>query len=279
MMFLIDAEQLEKLQTQNENIVIVDVRFQLQDPSAGRIAYESGHIPGAAYLDLNNDLSGKVYEHGGKHPLPNPKDFAQKLGEIGIDQDTTVVVYDQHNDMFASRLWWLLQYMGHEKVYLLDGGFAAWIAKGYETSIEVPMFRKKTFQPNVSQDQIVDVNRIKENIESADAILIDSRAKDRYLGKEEPLYKKAGHIPGAKNFFWKNVLREDGSWKTEEELREHFASLNKDDEIIVSCGSGVSACPNILALKRLGYKNVKLYPGSFSDWISYEDNRVEKRDE
>ncbi|MUK89828.1 sulfurtransferase [Ornithinibacillus sp. L9] len=277
---LMRVEQLvDRLNNHEDETVVVDVRFQLNDTDAGRKAYVEGHIPGAVYLDLNKDLSGEVQKHGGNHPLPDSNEFSSKLGEIGIDHGTTVVVYDQQNDMFASRLWWLLQYMGHEKVYVLDGGYQCWVKQGNKVSVEIPTYAKKNFIPKVNEDEVVDIRKIKENIMSSNAVLIDSRSKERYLGKVEPLYAKAGHIPGARNFFWKEVLHEDGSWKDEDTLKEHFSSLDKGAEIIVSCGSGVSACPNILALKRIGFTNVKLYPGSYSDWISYEENRVETKDE
>lgn len=260
-------------------VVIVDVRFELTNPNAGRKAYLKSHIPNAFYLDLNDDLAGKVEEHGGNHPLPDINELTEKLGSIGINHHTTVVVYDQTNDMFSGRLWWLLHYLGHEKVYVLDGGFESWQDKGYEVTDEQPVADKKTFIPKPRKNEVVDIHQVKEKLKDQSAVLIDSRSKDRYLGKTEPLYKKAGHIPGAKNYFYKEVLNEQGMWKEPEELKKHFANLPKDKEIMVSCGSGVSATPNIMALKIAGFQNIKLYPGSFSDWISYEDNPVETKEE
>lgn len=268
-----------RLENNLDNTVVVDVRFLLNDPEAGRKSYIESHIPYAVFLDLDKDLSGKAEKHGGRHPLPDLDMFAAKMGHIGIDHDTTVVVYDQNNDMFASRLWWLLDYMGHENVYLLDGGFDQWVKQGRKVTAELPKLDSKDFQPRIKENEVVNIDQVKEKLNDKSATLIDSRGKDRYLGKTEPLYIKAGHIPGAKNFFWKNVLDENGIWKTNAELENNFASLSKDEEIIVSCGSGVSACPNILALKSAGFKNVKLYPGSFSDWISNEENEVEKKEE
>ncbi|MDY0406977.1 sulfurtransferase [Virgibacillus sp. 179-BFC.A HS] len=273
MTYLISVDRLKK--REKENTVIVDVRFDLQDAQAGK-AYIQAHIPGAVYLDLNQDLSSKKQKHGGSHPLPDMELLAAKLGNIGIGPDTTVVIYDADNDMFAPRLWWLLHHLGHEKAYVLDGGFKRWVDEGNPTTAEIPRSQPKTFRLNPKHSDTVDINQVKEKLAGNEAILIDSRAKDRYLGKTEPLYKKAGHIPGAKNYFWKNVLDDSGKWKTIEALQDHFKDLPKDKEIIVSCGSGVSACPNILALKTAGFSNVKLYPGSFSDWISYDDNPVAK---
>lgn len=269
------AELKIKLET-NETVVI-DVRSNLKNPDAGDEAYVKGHIPGAHYLHLEKDLSGTVEKHGGNHPLPNIDELANKFGEMGIDHGTNVVIYDADNDMFAARAWWLLHYMGHEKAFLLDGGFRAWEEAGYEVVIEIPTRKGKKFVPQLRPEVIANINDVKQRGEKS--VLIDSRAKDRYLGKTEPLYKKAGHIPGAQNFFWKDVLTDSGDWKKPEALKEHFAKLKDADEIIVSCGSGVSACPNFIALKMAGFHHVKLYPGSYSDWISYEDNPIETKEE
>ena len=273
---LISVERLKKRLNNNlDNTVIIDVRFQLENPDAGRKMYLESHLPGAVYLDLNRDLSGRAEKHGGNHPLPDRETFVSKMGNIGIDQDTTVVIYDQGNEMFAARLWWLLENSGHDKVYLLEGGFKRWVDDGNEVTKEIPRLQAKKFKPNFREDQTVTMEEVKEKTENRTAILIDSRAKERYLGEIETMYSKAGHIPGAKSYFWKGVISEDGTWKKGEALEQHFSALSKDEEIIVSCGSGISACPNILALKAAGYKNVKLYPGSFSDWISYAENDIE----
>ncbi|RDW21071.1 sulfurtransferase [Oceanobacillus arenosus] len=273
---LISVERLKKrLENNLNNTVIVDVRFQLDDSDAGRKMYLKSHLPGAVYLDLNRDLSGRAEKHGGAHPLPDRKTFAAKMGNIGIDANTTVVIYDQGNEMFAARLWWLLENSGHDKVYLLEGGYKLWIEDGNEVTREISRLQPKTFKPNFRDDQTVTMEEVKEKTENHTAILIDSRAKERYLGEIETMYSKAGHIPGAKSYFWRGVITDEGVWKKGEELEQHFATLPKDEEIIVSCGSGVSACPNILALKTAGYTNVKLYPGSFSDWISYDKNDIE----
>ncbi len=275
MINLISAERLKsRLNNEQDNTIIIDVRFKLDDEDAGRKMYLESHLPGAVYLDLNKDLSGRVEKHGGSHPLPDFDMFIGKLENIGIDQDTTVVIYDEGNDMFAARLWWLLEAIGHMKVYILEGGFREWVDEGNEVSTKLPIITPKTYQAKFQKGEIVDMETVKEKL-SEDITLIDSRTEDRYLGDFEPLYSKAGHIPGAKNYPWKTVLSENGEWLKGKALEEHFSDLEKDEEIIVSCGSGVSACVNILALKALDYKNVKLYPGSFSDWISYTENEIE----
>lgn len=279
MSYLIHVDELNEKLAGGEEIVIVDTRFQLNDPDAGRKAYTAGHLPGAVYFDLDKDLSSNVMEHGGSHPLPDVNVLAKKLGEAGINQDTTVVVYDKGNDMFAPRFWWLLNYLGHQHVSVLDGGFAAWVGAGNPVTEDIPIYPKKVYIPKVRYDEVVDIYDIKSNIKNKNAVLVDSRSYERYIGQTEPLYKKAGHIPGAKNYFWMDVLDQNGDWKSITELEKHFSKLDKQEKIIVSCGSGVSATPNILALNMIGFENVLLYPGSYSDWISYEENIVETKDE
>lgn len=280
MSYIVTSEWVSKhLEERDNDLVMVDCRFELQSPDVGKRLYIDNHLPTAVYLDLNKDLSGPTQQHGGNHPLPDMHEFAEKLGNLGIDEKTTVVVYDQANEMYAPRLWWLLTYMGHEDVYVLDGGYEKWVAEGRTVTQEIVTRTPKVFTPHIQEDEKVDMDEVKEKLSNQSAILIDSRAKDRYLGKVEPMYSKAGHIPGAKNYFFKGVLKDNGLWKNTQEIEAHFADLPKDQEIIVSCGSGVSACPNIIALKQAGYRNVKLYPGSYSDWISYEENNVETNEE
>ncbi|KHF38180.1 sulfurtransferase [Halalkalibacter okhensis] len=268
--------ELEKNQA---NYIIVDTRFQLADPGAGKIAYEKGHLPGAFYVDLEQDLSSSIREHGGRHPLPNIGDLALKLGNIGISKDAKVVVYDDLTGMVASRFWWLLKHLGHEEVAVLNGGFSAWVKEGYELTTDIPKTEPKTFQVQLSDDfSFVKASDVFENLNNKDRILIDSRELNRFKGKEEPIDPIAGHIPGAINYFWKDVLMNDGTWKESEELLNHFSGLPKSKEIIVYCGSGISACPNVLALKKAGFSNVKLYSGSWSDWITHKDYPIETTD-
>jgi len=276
---IISVESLQEKIKKEENLAILDVRFSLQDIEAGKKAYQQDHIPGAFHLDLKDDLASPAQEHGGDNPLPDPNILADKLGKIGIDEETTVVIYDEDNKMFAARAWWVLHYIGLEEVYILDGGYKLWKEKGQETSTEIPSPKEKTFTAKAKDHLYVNIDTVKEKLASKEAVLIDSRAPGRYRGDNEPLYKKAGHIPGAVNFHYTDVYQEDGTWKSKEELQKVFAKLSKDQEIIVSCGSGVSACPNIIGLNKSGFTNVKLYPGSFSDWVSYNDNEVVKGDE
>ncbi|QGQ99361.1 sulfurtransferase [Paenibacillus psychroresistens] len=261
-------------------LIIVDCRFMLGQPNAGREAYTQGHIPGAVYLDLEQDLSGPIKEHGGRHPLPDLGAFTLMLGKIGIDDTAKVVAYDDQGGAMASRFWWMLHFLGHTHVYILDGGFSQWKAAGYPTdNLIQPIYtrpdpRERSFKPRVQSHLLVSVNDVKARLGNADTILIDSREERRYLGLEEPIDKVAGHIPGAINAFWKESLNDKGQWKTSDEQAERFKQLPKDKELIVYCGSGVTASPNFVALKEAGFDNVKLYAGSWSDWISYEENPV-----
>ncbi|AJY74981.1 sulfurtransferase [Paenibacillus beijingensis] len=261
------------------DLVIVDCRSALGKPGAGREAFEEAHIPGAVHLDLEQDLSGPLAEHGGRHPLPEPARLAEVFGKAGISADKRVVAYDDQGGMMAARLWWLLRYTGHEAVYVTDQGFTAWREAGYPVTKDEPVRIPARYIPALKPEMLASVEDVRQASESGDIVLIDSREPRRYLGEEEPIDAKAGHIPGAVNKFWKHVLDENGRWRSGEEARELFQDIPADKEIIVYCGSGVSACPNVLALRAAGYGNVKLYAGSWSDWISYGDKPIATGDE
>ncbi|MGE6362485.1 sulfurtransferase [Bacillus paramycoides] len=265
---------------EDEHVRIIDCRFDLANPNWGKEKYEEEHIPHALYFDLNLDLSSPVIEHGGRHPLPNVELFADKLSKAGIDEHMIVIAYDSQAGANASRLWWLLNYVGHEKVYILDGGFPAWKENGLHTTTEIPIVARKTFKANIQDNMLVTMETVKENIHAgADITLIDSREPKRYAGVEELVDPKAGHIPTAVNCFWKDGILESGQFKHEAQQQERFKNLSRDKETIVYCGSGVTACPNIVALKLAGFQNVKLYAGSWSDWISYPENQIAKEED
>lgn len=258
----------------DEHIVIADCRFGLGNAGAGQAAYAADHIPGAVYLDLEADMSAPVSEHGGRHPMPEWQQFAERLGQAGIGNESTVIAYDDQGGAMASRLWWMLRYLGHSQVYVLDGGYAKWKEKGYPVTDEPTSVHEAVFVPKLQPDMLVGMQDVKDRLGRKGTVLIDSREERRYLGLEEPIDPVAGHIPGAKNYFWKQSLDDQGNWKDAAGLQEQFAALRDADEIIVYCGSGVTACPNVLALSEAGLNNVKLYSGSWSDWVSYKDNPV-----
>lgn len=259
---------------EDSNVRVIDCRFTLGNPEAGKEAYLNSHIPGALYFHLEDDLSSKPSDHGGRHPLPDSLQLKGKLERAGIDASTTVVAYDNGEGSYAGRFWWLLTYLGHTKVYILDGGYTKWVQNGYTSTHEVPAFDKTSFSINIQDNMLASYEDIKNIIANQSAILIDSRARNRYLGLEEPIDKKPGHIPGAINIVWEDGFI-NGSWKSAEKQKERFAHMVPEKPIIVYCGSGVTATPNFIALKEAGYKNVKLYAGSYSDWVSYEENSVE----
>lgn len=263
----------------NENIVILDCRFNLMDKEYGKKAYESGHIKGAKRVDIETQLSSEVKEHGGRHPLPSIEELKNTFENIGISNDSIVISYDEGDLSGASRLWWILKYLGHDKVYVLDGGLEAFKDLGGEISTEDEKSTKGNLNINLQENMKVDMEYVRERLEDKNVVIVDSREYKRYIGEFEPVDKKAGHIPGAINCFWMDILKKDDDkvfLKSEEELKKQFSELMDFNEVIVYCGSGITACPNSLALSEVGIKH-KLYLGSFSDWISYDENRVEKR--
>jgi thiosulfate/3-mercaptopyruvate sulfurtransferase len=264
-----------EMERKNKELIIVDTRFNLGNPKEGYKQYLAGHLPGAIYVDLEKHLSAQIAKHGGRHPLPDVEILAKKLGELGISSDSKVVIYDDQGGMIASRLWWLLNYIGVSNLAVLDGGWKKWTSENKLITTVIPQLSPKTLLPLLNNDwKWVDHLEVKKKLDHPDTILIDSRENARFFGEFEPIDSVAGHIPSAKNYFWKDVLNEEGRWKEREELITHFSEVPLSKEVIVYCGSGVSACPNILALKEAGYSNVKLYAGSWSDWISYPTNPV-----
>lgn len=252
-------------------VVIVDCRFSLADPELGHKQYQESHIPGAYYLDLNRDLSSPVERHGGRHPLPNPTELAEKLAAIGVNfQESLIVAYDDSRFAFAARLWWLLRYLGHDKVALLDGGFAGWQAAGYPITDALPMPpRPGKFVPDVRSHLVIDIDTVKARKDLPEVVLVDSREPDRYRGDREPIDPIAGHIPGAVNYPWQQVTDEQGYLRPTEEQQRRWEDLKDAEEIMVYCGSGVTACVNLFSLEISGLPTGKLYAGSWSDWCSY----------
>ncbi|MEO0376982.1 MAG: sulfurtransferase [Cyanobacteria bacterium P01_A01_bin.17] len=247
-----------------QSIVVIDCRFSLQEPDLGRQQYEHNHIPGAYYLDLNRDLAAPVQTHGGRHPLPDPQQLAIKLSNMGITAETLVISYDDSRFAFAARLWWLLRYLGHPRAAVLDGGFSAYQAAGYPVTAESPLPQAGNLKPLIQSQMVVDMRAVAHRRDEA---LVDSRDCDRYRGEREPIDPIAGHIPGAVNYPWKAVTDAHGYLKAPSELRHYWGTLDTS-AVIVYCGSGVTACVNLMALETIGIKG-KLYAGSWSDWCSY----------
>lgn len=281
----------------DETIRVIDCRFALMDPTLGVRQYQSGHIPGAVHLDLNRDLSSPVQLHGGRHPLPDIETLAHTLGRAGIQSKgvegqasspkaSFVVVYDDSRFAFSARLWWLLRYMGHEQVALLDGGFQAWQSAGYAITQDAAIPQSNQFTPQIRHDWVVDIQQVKQRKDLSSTVLVDSRQGDRYRGEREPIDPVAGHIPGAINLFWQDVTTDQGYAQPAEQQQERWQSallkstlkssvaptgtpVAQPKEVIVYCGSGVTACVNLLSLELAKYPPGKLYAGSWSDWCSY----------
>lgn len=253
--------------------LILDCRHDLMNPGWGREAFAAGHIPGAQFASVDEDLScAKTATDGvfrGRHPLPPPEQFIATLQRWGVNHDTQVVAYDAHGGMYASRLWWMLRWVGHEHVRVLDGGLAAWqMAPGtLDTGHVVRPAGNITRQmPLVAT---VNVQEVLANLASRAAIVLDARAPDRFRGENETIDPVGGHIPGAKNRFFKDNLLANGHFKSASELQAEFSSLIPSAAgTIMQCGSGVSACHNLLALEVAGMPGAKLYPGSWSEWCA-----------
>jgi thiosulfate/3-mercaptopyruvate sulfurtransferase len=255
------------------DLVVADCRFRLSDPQAGAALYAAGHIPGAVYFDLERDLSGPRREHGGRHPLPDPTELAAKLGAAGVGEGVTVVAYDDDGS-FAARLWWLLRYLGHDEVAVLDGGLGAWRAAGGPLTSEPPQPTPRVFVPRLRPEMVVDMAAVRNR--SPETVLLDARAPERYRGEVEPIDRVPGRIPGAVNAWWEEGLGPDRRWLPPEAQRARLAPLVDDRPAIAACGSGVTACATLLALALAGRWDVPLYAGSYSDWISYPENPVER---
>jgi thiosulfate/3-mercaptopyruvate sulfurtransferase len=249
--------------------VICDCRHDLADPGAGRRAYVAAHILSARFVSLDSDLSAQPTGKNGRHPLPAPETFCATLGRLGIDRKKQVVAYDSAGGAFAARLWWMLRWQGHFNVAVLDGGFPKWLAEKRPVTSEVPRFEPVKFAPE-PQDNFVDAHYVETHLKKSDMRLIDGRSPERYSGNVEPLDPVGGHIPGALNHFFQNNL-DKGCFRSPEKLRRAFLELLDNappQNTVHMCGSGVTACQNLLAMEIAGLRGSKLYPGSWSEWCS-----------
>ncbi|RJG07144.1 sulfurtransferase [Noviherbaspirillum cavernae] len=253
--------------------IIVDCRHDLTNPDAGCAAYLSGHIPGAQFAHLDTDLSDKTPgpngEFRGRHPLPRPDAFIDTLRRWGINDDSQVIAYDAQGGMFAARLWWMLRWVGHEAVAVLDGGLPAWQAQGQQLTAEPASGSRGTITLRTPLVSTVDVNDVVANLSNRQRFVIDARAPDRFRGENETLDPVGGHIPGARNRFFKDNLQADGRFKSPEQLRADFAAVVTTPQAsIMQCGSGATACHNLLAMEVAGLPGAALYPGSWSEWCA-----------
>jgi thiosulfate/3-mercaptopyruvate sulfurtransferase len=250
--------------------VIVDCRFDLARPASGREGYAAGHIPGARYAHLDEDLSAKITPQSGRHPLPDAQTLSATLGRWGIDNSTQVVAYDAGNGAYAARLWWLLRWLGAEHVAVLDGGFKAWTDAGLSVTTVLPTVMATRFAPNLQNAMLLDAVAVGQRAADPSWRILDARAPERYAGAVEPLDTKAGHVPGAHNYPFAGNLGPNGRFLPAAQLKTQLEqSLGgvPADRAIMMCGSGVTACHNLLALEVAGLKGARLYAGSWSEWI------------
>ncbi len=269
---LIDAAALNERLAQAQAPLVFDLRFDLANPAAGRVAYDAGHVPGAHYLHLDDCCGPKVDADGrfqGRHPLPTREAFAQRLAAFGWTPGRGVVAYDGSGGMFAARLWWMLHWLGDEAVQVLDGGVSAWTAAGFALSVEAPLASASAAQPPLPAPRLSTVDAQALSAQLGRVRLVDARAPERFRGEVEPLDAQAGHIPGARNRPFALNLGADGRFKPADALRAEWAPLLAGGAPTVhQCGSGVTACHNLLALAVAGLPLGALYPGSWSEWSS-----------
>jgi thiosulfate/3-mercaptopyruvate sulfurtransferase len=273
---LITAAKLSEHLT-DPNWVIVDCRFDLADPEAGRGAYATGHIPGACYASLDRDLAGPVAPdgRGGRHPLPDPAALSRAAADWGIDSDSHIIAYDAAGGAIAARLWWLFRWAGHRQVSVLDGGLEAWIAAGQPLTRDNPPQRTGNWVAGDAHLPTRTADQVSAELAADEIVLLDARAPARYAGRHEPLDVRAGHVPGALNTPFQDNLAVDNRFRTKPELLAYYRAIVEQDGragemqgVVCMCGSGVTACHTLLALEAAGYPGASLYTGSWSDWIS-----------
>jgi thiosulfate/3-mercaptopyruvate sulfurtransferase len=268
---LVSAEQLADALGRTD-LALIDARFGLGDPGQGERDYIAGHLPGAVYAHLDRDLSDHARHGHGRHPLPNARDFCARLGAWGITPAHQVIVYDARDGaMAAARAWFMLRLLGHERVAVLDGGYARWTQLGLTVSTEVPQPAQTVYVANYAASLLADADELLPPPDANAPLLIDARAAERFRGEVEPLDSKAGHVPGAINRPFAQNLQADGRFRSVEELAADYRALldrRAPDRAVLMCGSGVTACHNLLAMEHAGLHGMRLYADSWSGWIS-----------
>jgi len=259
--------------------LIADCRYNLNDASWGLAQYETAHIPGAVFIDVAHDLAGRRTGTNGRHPLPPVEDMTTTFGRLGIADDVQVIAYDQDAGAFASRLWWMLRYLGHDAVAVLDGGFAKWTHEGRPVRGGVETRRSGTFTPRLRKEMRVTVDETLAHLGDPSVLLIDARSPDRYAGKPDPLDTIYGHIPGARNRYYRDNVTDAGTMRSGRELRTDFEKVlagNPAGHAVMYCGSGITACHNLLAMEHAGLRGARLFAGSWSEWESDPNRPVER---
>jgi thiosulfate/3-mercaptopyruvate sulfurtransferase len=260
-------------------VAIVDCRFDLKDPASGEREYAARHIPGASYASLDADMSGEKTGRNGRHPLPDPDALVRTFSRLGIDGSTQVVAYDQDTGIYASRLWWLLRWLGHDAVAVLDGGFAKWLHEDLPTRSGVERRAPRPFAGTPRPGWVVNVDEVARASQEGGLQLVDARAPERFRGENETIDKVGGHIPGARNHFSKWNLTDENTFQPSSEIRDRIRESIGDvsaDRVISYCGSGVTACHNLLAFEHAGLRGARLFVGSWSEWSSDPARPIER---
>jgi len=278
-MSLIETSELKQWLDNKDDFLLFDCRFDLTDLEAGYQSYLSGHIPTAIYVHTDRDLAGEKNGKNGRHPLPSLEQWQKTYAELGITPNKKIVIYDTQGSIYAARLWWMLYSVGQQNVFLLNGGYPAWIRANYESEIHehlrvrVPETKLHNYQ------NLVLVSTVEENIKKPQFTILDARAHDRFQGNNETLDPVGGHIPGAINRFFKDNLEANGDFKSIAALKQEYTALLKEtssEKIIHQCGSGITACHNLFAMELAGLKGSSIYIGSWSEWCSNPSRPVEK---
>ncbi|HEV3092240.1 MAG TPA: sulfurtransferase [Candidatus Cybelea sp.] len=260
-------------------LVIVDCRHALANFALGRRLYDESHVPGAFFAGVEEDLAGAKTGTNGRHPLPDPESFARFLRGLGVDDDTQIVTYDAGADMFAARMWFLCRWIGHDATAVLDAGFAAWTALDFPVTSEAPQRpREGNLSVRLRPELIVDAAFVLRNLRDARMQLLDARAKERFTGETEPIDPVGGHIPGARQRWFKENFESDGTLKSSQRLREEFAGLDAQ-ATVHQCGSGVSSAVNYLAMMHAGLEGSRIYNGSWSEWVADPSRPVARGEE
>ena len=275
---LISTDQLDA-HLNDSSWLIADCRYNLKDERWGREQYTASHIPGAAFVSLAHDLAAPRTGSNGRHPLPSPESIAATFARLGIGDSIQVIAYDQDAGAFASRLWWMLRYLGHDAVAVLDGGFAKWTREGRATRAGEETHPATTFTPRLRAAMRVAADDVLAHLGDPSMLLVDARSPERYQGQPDPLDNVSGHIPGARNRFYRHNVGDAGTMRSASELRADFERVldgKSPSDTVMYCGSGVTACHNLLAMEHAGLGGAKLFAGSWSEWEADPTRPIEK---
>lgn len=266
---IISAEELARI-VNNDDVRVFDCRFALKDPQGGLKNYQAGHIPGAQFADMDTQLSSAMTETSGRHPLPAADSFLAQLRAWGVNNSTQVIAYDDISGAFAARMWWLLRWMGHTRVAVLDGGLQKWTESGQPLSQQDAQYPSGDFSGRANMQWVLDIDTVRKELDADAITLIDARAADRYTGKDQKTDPVPGHVPGANNLPFGGNLTKQGTFAPADVIRQRFEPLvaaKSIGQVVNMCGSGVTACHNLLALEIAGYEPTRLFVGSWSQWI------------